>query len=108
VAKEIGERVSQHSIAAGVHDKAVCIFRSPVQSSGTLEAHVTWLMEFLTEHEDAISRMSGSCEFDARIGFSAESGQGGFALSSAELEKLGKVGIGLFIDLYPADSKSSE
>jgi hypothetical protein len=96
-----GDRVSERSPAAGVHDRAMCIYDAPVPSGRPLEEHVSWLVEFLRQHGRGLEMIGDKCEFDVRLGFSSGSGQGGFAIPAESLGALSRVKADLAVDLYP-------
>jgi hypothetical protein len=101
---ERGDKISQHSPQAGVHNSSWCSYNSPVPSDGPPQAHIEWLTEFIMGHAQAIEALKDDCEFDARMSFSSRSGQGAFTLDGATLSTLGRLGVQLHVDLYPPDA----
>jgi len=69
---------------------------------------MAWLVELLEAKRTQVSAVAPECEFDVRLGFSSTSGQGGFALTGAELGLLGSLGVQLNIDLYPPDEDEGD
>ena len=99
---EVGDRVSKRSPAAGVRDSSLCSFESSLLDSAPLQEHVEWLLRMLQNHEVTLLELASlGCELDVKIGFSSGSGQGGFALGNDVLLLLGRLGIDLYVNLFP-------
>jgi len=103
---ERGQPVSPRSSA--VHEQAACFYESPLSDASPIEEHMAWLVELLEAKRTQVSAVAPECEFDVRLGFSSTSGQGGFALTGAELGLLGSLGVQLNIDLYPPDEDEGD
>jgi hypothetical protein len=91
-----------------VHEQAACFYESPLPAESPIEEHMAWLVELLEAKRTQIAAVATECEFDVRLGFSSTSGQGGFALTGAELALLGSLGVQLNIDLYSPDEDESD
>lgn len=63
--------------------------------------HLTWLLNRLEPKASVIKSLSGAFQVDLFCGFSSESGQGGFTLDPVTLDRVGRLGIPLTLDLYP-------
>ena len=104
-AAEAGEAISPRSPLAGVHDSAFCIYQSPLAASASIQEHFAWLVGFLQGLKSRPLPIPEGIQIDVRLGFSSSAGQGGFALSAAELSLLGDLGVQLNVDLYPPDAE---
>lgn len=68
-----------------------------------LDHHICWLLDKI-EHSRAqvVIWQSLGWQIDLCIGAFTESGHGGPEMSSAVLERLGRLGLTVYFDLYPA------
>jgi len=99
VGKDRGDPKSKSSPQAGVHDRALCIFSSPLESA-SLKEELDWLVDFIRSRQDALADLGQACSFDAWIGYSSGSGQAGLTIGHELLALLGDLRIDLVLDVY--------
>jgi hypothetical protein len=91
--------------SAAVHDRASCVWNSPVEPKDRPQEHVRWAIELLRSAHSALLPVAGEIAVDIRVSYSSSTGQGAFALTGHDLTALGALGVQLNVDLYPEEAE---
>ena len=87
--------------SVGRWNNSLWLFESPLDKVLGLNDHLAWLLDVLEPKIPVLKAISQSHRVDLFCGFCSSSGQGGFALDSSTLARLGSLGVPLVLDLYP-------
>lgn len=89
-------------------NEAFWSLQSPLSDDRAFSEQVTSLLDALDPRIEVIRVLSEKCRIDLFCGFSSGSGQGGFSLDVALLERLCKFGVPLVLDLYPPNNENDD
>jgi len=91
----------ERSRGRGTWSESAWLLASPLAKKRGLDEHIRWLLERLDDKVEIVRELGRKYRIDIFCGFSSGSGQGGFTLDGATLERLAKLGVPLALDLYP-------
>jgi hypothetical protein len=91
-----------------VNRTSIWILKCPLKDLLPMEDHLNWLLDRLEPKLDVIHSLAEEFSVDFFCGYSSGNGQGGFALDSAMLVRLAKLGVRLELDLYPPETELDE
>lgn len=99
----VGELKSPRNPKSQLYDENLWIYRSDLNESATFQDHVGVLVDLLERVDPAIydQLRSKLTDIDLFCMFRSTNGQGSAELDANILQRLGRLKVGIVIDLYP-------
>ena len=101
---EKGELMSKRSRVPKYREESLWFIGSGLLPSAPIEDHLQKITEFIDVHLSSLQPLSADCDIGVYCNFTICTGQGGFVLTNELLQKLLRLPLDLWVDLFSVSS----